>query len=777
MFCLLAKIKTKASQFYEKVNRTAIENPYLLKMVVVTVVGFIISWTRVFSQLSSFGIAYIASVPLRYSGGAVVGVLLGYLGLYDEYTLRYLGGALLAGVLSYIIRRRKRPLPRAYQMVISGISITVFSFLTIYAKGFMLYDIAFSLAEIILCTGSTFFISRAFDSIKNGKSFLVTESDLVSVIITGSLILISFCSVTIGDISIGRAVAIYIILISAQIARERGGAVMGVIVGLAISVWNLDMLPIISSFAVAGLIAGCFAEFEKLGTACAFVITNAMLTMLSKESLPSAILYETMGASLIYMLTPHKFISKIRYTVFCTPSPDAQKGIKDAVANRLDFASKALIDVSKTVTAVSKRLSSISGEDVSTIYDKVADRICRSCGMKTYCWQKNYTDTMNRFNDITLMLKKRGRLYKSDMPEYFIKECPKAGAMFEEINITYSDYMAKLSALRRIGDVKTVVADQFSAIGETLSQLSVDIAQTRGVEPTLCSKVKTYLKKYDTTAKSISAVSDIYGRTTLEICFMRENVKKINPIMLSLDLSEISGKCFDTPAETVADDVIKLTFYEKAGYTVNFGAYQLSKGDNKFCGDSYEHFLDAGGKARMIISDGMGSGGVAAIDSTMAAALLSKLLSGGFGFDPSLKIVNSALLVKSGDESLATIDAVEIDLYTGMVDFYKAGAPVSFIRKRDRAEIVDSESLPAGILRGISFDKKTVKLGSGDIVLMVSDGAVGSGYDWILSELDLYKSDDAEYLAKRIATEARRRRLDGFDDDITAVCAIIKKGV
>ena len=65
----------------------------------------------------------------------------------------------------------------------------------------------------------------------------------------------------------------------------------------------------------------------------------------------------------------------------------------------------------------------------------------------------------------------------------------------------------------------------------------------------------------------------------------------------------------------------------------------------------------------------------------------------------------------------------------------------------------------------------------GDIVLLVSDGAVSSGYDWILSELDLYKSDDAEFLAKRIATEARRRRLDGFDDDITALCAIIKKGI
>ena len=43
----------------------------------------------------------------------------------------------------------------------------------------------------------------------------------------------------------------------------------------------------------------------------------------------------------------------------------------------------------------------------------------------------------------------------------------------------------------------------------------------------------------------------------------------------------------------------------------------------------------------------MGRGSRAALDGAMGAGLLSRLLSAGFGFDAALKVVNSALLVKS----------------------------------------------------------------------------------------------------------------------------------
>ena len=73
----------------------------------------------------------------------------------------------------------------------------------------------------------------------------------------------------------------------------------------------------------------------------------------------------------------------------------------------------------------------------------------------------------------------------------------------------------------------------------------------------------------------------------------------------------------------------------------------------------------------VILSDGMGTGGRAAVDGAMASGLMSRLIKAGFGYDCSLRILNSSMLFKSTDESLATVDIASIDLFTGQVELYQ----------------------------------------------------------------------------------------------------------
>ena len=58
-----------------------------------------------------------------------------------------------------------------------------------------------------------------------------------------------------------------------------------------------------------------------------------------------------------------------------------------------------------------------------------------------------------------------------------------------------------------------------------------------------------------------------------------------------------------------------------------------------------------------------------------------------------------------GEESLSTIDITAIDLYTGQAHFYKAGAAPTFVRRGNRAGMVESTSLPVGILTAVEFEK------------------------------------------------------------------------
>ena len=154
---------------------------------------------------------------------------------------------------------------------------------------------------------------------------------------------------------------------------------------------------------------------------------------------------------------------------------------------------------------------------------------------------------------------------------------------------------------------------------------------------------------------------------------------------------------------------------------------------------------------------------------------MSRLIKAGFGLDCALKIVNSAMLFKSVDESTATMDISQIDLFSGKVDMYKAGAVSTIIKRNGRTGKAECKSLPIGILRDVGFDHAVITLSPGDIVLMMSDGVTSEGTDWICAELEAWREDSSQRLAEHIASGARRRRSDGHEDDITVIAAIIEK--
>ena len=82
---------------------------------------------------------------------------------------------------------------------------------------------------------------------------------------------------------------------------------------------------------------------------------------------------------------------------------------------------------------------------------------------------------------------------------------------------------------------------------------------------------------------------------------------------------------------------------------------------------------------------------------------------------------------------------------------------------------MDAVSLPAGILSGVEFEESSLTLAEGDMVVMVSDGAVTEGCDWILKMMEENAGENLDKLCQRIANSARLRRSDGREDDITVV--------
>ena len=268
--------------------------------------------------------------------------------------------------------------------------------------------------------------------------------------------------------------------------------------------------------------------------------------------------------------------------------------------------------------------------------------------------------------------------------------------------------------------------------------------------------------------------TDKDGRVAIEISIIdrpfETDRKKLRHI-----IEFISKRRFGEAEINVGDIKTTITFEEKYLYDVQFGYSQKSLNKKGFCGDSVSFISCGEGMRTALISDGMGTGSRAAIDSTLTSSVIEKLVSGGFSVDGAVKAVNSAMIMKSTDESISTVDAVSVNLYTATADFYKSGAAISFIRSANEVFVVKQESLPLGIIRNISPAHTRVNLAPGDIILLVSDGVTSEDCGWINDELLSWSTNNMEDLASHISSLASLRSDENTKDDITAVALKISK--
>ena len=178
----------------------------------------------------------------------------------------------------------------------------------------------------------------------------------------------------------------------------------------------------------------------------------------------------------------------------------------------------------------------------------------------------------------------------------------------------------------------------------------------------------------------------------------------------------------------------------------------------------------------MLLSDGMGSGGRAAVEGALTCELFKRLLGGGFDFDSAVRIVNSALMIKSEDEMLSTADCLGVDLCSGRSVISKAGAAQSYHVRDGFVTRVDLPSLPLGIMCETDTAHYSFTAEEGDMIVMISDGVPTDDSPWFEDLLRKYDGRPAGDFAGYLLREAVSRRTAGEDDDITVtIGTIIRK--
>ncbi len=741
----------------------------------------------VFGKYAPFGVAVAAAAPRGGLWAGAMGAFLGYLLPSPAYVpVRYAAALVAVTAIRWSLDQLKSvnghplfsPAAAFLPLLLTGMTM-------VFLQGSVTYTAAQYVAESFLGAGSAYFLRRVVYLLSGltgeGKPRIgavggrLESGDLAAVTVSLGVLLLSFSGVSVMGVSLGRILLVLLVLYCARAAGISGGAVAGVAAGAIQGLSTAGLSYLSGAYGLGGLMAGVFAPMGKVAGAAAFIIAHGVASLQvgagGTQILTGAV--EVAAATIVYMFLPRSR----RFTEIFGLRGDSLSGgaLRGNIVMRLKYAAQALTQVSVSVEEIAKKLQNVCAPTLRGVYDRSTETICAGCGMSTVCWRKYKDQTLRNFAQLSGPLKEKEKLETCDFTKEFSDRCCRAGEMRDELNKNYARYLMKEAAELRTAQVREVVEAHFRTTAGILEELAGEFAQYQRFDEEAAQRVAVVLRDSGVTPLEVCCRVDRFDRMTVEAEIGRERQKRLNRAAFTREVSSACGRLFSPPCVSAGEDRCRIQMCQRPLLDVGRGFSQTCAGGGVFCGDSTNVFYDGCGRLIAVLSDGMGTGGRAAVDGAMTSAMAESLLKAGVGFDSMLETVNSALIAKSGDESLATMDLVCVDLFTGKTEFRKAGAACTILRRGRRTEVIEASSVPVGIMPGVEFAASQRELSPGDLLVMVSDGVVAAGSEWLVDmAADWDEDENPNLLAQRVTEEAKKRRSDGHEDDMTALVLVVQ---
>lgn len=730
--------------------------------------GLLFANIRFSGRLSPFGVAAVAALGGSSGFFALFGSVLGYAAAgFFQGGARYIAEMLILiavkwAFAAFFETEQKWALP-----VTAGAVNLAVGAVMLFSEGTVVYDILYLVSESVICAGGVYFIAQVFKIFEKGGTMQSAEN-VVAFSVCAALALISLSAVEIGFISVGHVVAAVLVMAMAHSLGALGGACAGLAIGAALSLQAADGGFSVMALGLGGMLSGLFSSVSRYAVALVFLLCTLLsVAVASVENGNLYLLYEVLSAAVIFLLVPERFI-KVLGVYFPPLSGKGEYYPNKYLSTRLDFVSKSLLETSRSICEMSDKLSAKTGTSMDKVFSAAADRVCRRCGMKLNCWDSSYIDTMDSFNHIIPALQRQGRVEPENVPDLLRRRCTKMTQLVSEINAAYHRSLNEVQTAMRCRHIKEVVTEQFSGMSRLLCEMSQELSLTMCDRETE-GKISGELLREGIAIKNVSCPVDKFGRKTVEFYCLSDDAEKLDDRLLEENISEICGTQMKRGSDVKTNELTRLCFSQQPPYKIETASFQRCAPGEQVCGDSFGFLSLNNGFSAAVLSDGMGRGKSAAVDSRMTVNLVSRFLNLGFPVENCISLVNSALMIKSEEETLSTLDTAIFDLYSGSVSIKKAGAAPTYLKRGKRVSKVEIGALPLGILGEVKVRGAELRLSRGDIVVMGSDGLCALKDSQIEDILRKSEGLSPEKLAKTLGEKAAEADGAGADDDITVL--------
>ncbi len=768
--------------------------PISKSSILILLISFMLGRVSLFQGFMPFGIAFFMAaastgtsrilMTLAVAAGMITG------GGFEQVYIT-IASIIIFSALEKLFSNKKNEFNIS---VMAFVSVIIPQMVMVILQGFLLYDTLRSICYSGLVFALVFIFKYSISIIEESKKRnVLSNEEMISVAMLMTLTLAGIGNIELAGINLINVAGILAILLFSMVSGPGVGAAVGVIVGLVVNIINPSITMVIASYAFCGLLCGVFKNLGKAGVCFGFVAANALFTLYINGSTEVLIyIKDILAAVSIALLIPKKYVAKTvgYFTLAAVGTRDKScysARIKELTIDRLNKFSKAFAELSKTFREISETATATSKQDISSLFDRVADKVCKDCSLCLHCWDRNFYNTYQVMFKIIEKLEDKGYIDEKDIPDYFMDRCERISDFVKQVNNVYELFKVNLVWKNRVGESRGLISQHLDGLSKVIANLANEINYDVKFKGDLEDKLLVELDKAGIKANDAVIFQNKWGKNEVTIfhrgCGGTRNcintIEKVASEVIGRRMVKERNEC----VQNHKNGICTLKLVEEETFRVTTGVAKLGKYDEGVSGDNYTFMNTGDGKYILALSDGMGSGRKAECQSRAAISLLEQFMETGFDKDTAVKLINSILVLKSDDDSFATIDLSSIDLYDGKVEFVKIGAVPTYIKRPDRVETVKAVSLPAGILSDIETEMICKNVNNGDFIIMVTDGVIdsfktnGDGEKSFIKYIEEIDNLNPQGIADSILNKAYSNCGDKALDDMTVLVAKVWKKV
>lgn len=742
----------------------------LMAKIVISFAGGILCAVPCFmGNFSPFAAALPAALSPAFSIPCAVGAILGIFVFQSgisafRYFATVLTSTAILHISLYYLSIEKEKLLRP---LCPGICSLIVNFAFLFSQKFSADSVFSAVAETAITTVSVPVFSVGIGLLFRNKStdFDPSEKELLFAIITLSALTGGLRGVGI----IGEFAAIFIFVCGILFFTFKksffGGAVTGVCGAFALALGGeADFMC--ACFAFCGILCPMLYSVHRYKTSllltgiCFFGCVFGEYTDFF-PTLPAV----TLGATVMAVVPENFFRNGLSHS---------EQAVVDtsAIPLRAKEISSAVENLGDCVNTVRKTLRPMVATELTTALFNAGQKVCSRCEIRDSCINSIRKNTDIHYGRIAAALNEN-RLDDSDFPENFKNTCYQSEQMKNAMKQAYFVYCTNINSQNKISRLQEITGNQLKNFGSIIAPICASAINSGAISSKDSRACAVCAEEMGILIDSARLCTNRAGHEYFNLTFKKPK-DNFNVTKLTEKLRRETGFELDFPTLVQKDDIYTLIFKQKPKVSFKIAAAVKPASPDSVSGDYYRSFKDSFSRQVVMLSDGMGTGTRAAVDSAFTCETFCNLLKAGLDVKTAASAVNCAMLMKSTDESLATVDLFIADPIDSTLEIYKCGAAPSFILRNGRVSVLEAESAPMGILDKVDMAKSEIGISKGDIYLTVSDGITQESWGWISAELKTFPAQSPAHLAKHILRCACDRMLGKRADDMTVIALMVE---